>query len=496
MASMPSSTEAKNQTKVSVDTEVPAVFVLSIPYVDPVAAFAPFADQPMAAFLDSASTGSQGRYNYMAINPYRVLTAGERTILDGQIIEEDPFAVMAREMDLCSWPHSSANDVAPVPFQTGAIGFFAYELGRHLEQLPVPAPNDLDIPEMVIGFYDTIAAFDTKKKQAWILARTASIAGLAQPRASAEFRAQALAAKLAKAPSLPQLDEEAWGSWSAETSQDEYEARVRQAIDYIYAGDIFQVNLTQRFLATLRDDIDPYVLYRRLRAINPSPYAAFLRTGRQQAIVSASPECYLHLQADRQVVTRPIKGTSPRGANPQEDAALAARLQCSEKDRAENLMIVDLLRNDLSRVCSIGSVKTEKLFSLESFASVHHLVSEVHGELDSGATAVDLLKATFPGGSITGAPKIRAMEIINELEPTRRGPYCGAIAWLGCDGAMEASIIIRTLTVSGRTVVAQAGGGIVADSDPHAEYIESLDKVGLLLAALDPHWQAYGEKLA
>jgi para-aminobenzoate synthetase component 1 len=495
VALMPSSSGAEKQSNLMVDAEAPAVFVLSIPYVDPVAAFAPFADQSMAAFLDSALTGSStsshGRYSYIAIDPYRVLTAGEQTILDGHIVADDPFTVLARELAACSWPHASVAEDIPVPFQTGAIGFFAYELGRHLEQLPAPAPNDLDIPEMVIGFYDTIAAFDTEKKRAWVLARSEPIAHLSKPRASAEFRAQALATKLAKTPGLTPFDEMPWGSWSAETTPEEYEARIRQAIDYIYAGDVFQVNLTQRFVGTLGENIGPYRLYRRLRAINPSPYAAFLRTGGQQAIVSASPECYLSLRANRQVVTRPIKGTSPRGVNPQEDAALAARLQCSEKDRAENLMIVDLLRNDLSRVCSIGSVKTKKLFSLESFASVHHLVSEVHGELSADATAVDLLKATFPGGSITGAPKIRAMEIINELEPTRRGPYCGAIAWLGCDGAMEASIVIRTLTVSGRTVVAQAGGGIVADSDPRAEYTESLDKIGPLLAALDPTWERH-----
>ena len=269
----------------------------------------------------------------------------------------------------------------------------------------------------------------------------------------------------------------------------EYEAKIRRVIEYIYAGDVFQVNLTQRFIGELDDGIDPFALYRRLRSINPSPYAAFLRPNDKQAIVSASPECFLKLQANHQIATWPIKGTCPRGATPQEDAALAARLQCSEKDRAENLMIVDLLRNDLSRVCSIGSVKTEKLFALESFANVHHLVSEVRGKLSHDASAVDLLKATFPGGSITGAPKIRAMEIINELEPARRGPYCGAIAWLGFDGAMEASIVIRTLTVSGQTVVAQAGGGIVADSDPAAEYAESLDKIAPLLTSLDPNWE-------
>jgi len=468
--------------------ETPALFVLPIPYVDPLAAFAPLADQPMAAFLDSAARvvdGARGRYSYIAIDPYRVLTAGEQTLLDGQPLPDDPFTALARELDLCS----DITNAVPVPFQTGAIGFFAYEMGRHLERLPDPAPNDLDLPEMVVGFYDTIAAFDTEERRAWVLARTVTRTDRLSVRPPAVFRAQALASLLAKTPSLTPLDGSPWGTWSAEMSQADYEAMVRRAIDYIYAGDVFQVNLTQRFISKLEDSIDAFALYRRLRSINPSPYAAFLRTNAQQAIVSASPECFLRLQADHHVATWPIKGTCPRGATPQEDAAFAARLQCSEKDRAENLMIVDLLRNDLSRVCSIGSVKTERLFALESFANVHHLVSEVRGELSPAATAVDLLKATFPGGSITGAPKIRAMEIINELEPARRGPYCGAIAWLGVDGAMEASIVIRTLALSGKTVVAQAGGGIVADSMPTAEYKESLDKIAPLLTSLDPNWE-------
>jgi para-aminobenzoate synthetase component 1 len=266
-----------------------------------------------------------------------------------------------------------------------------------------------------------------------------------------------------------------------------YEAMIRRAIEYIYAGDVFQVNLAQRFVGRFDRRADPFALYRRLRALNPAPYAAFLRPDAESAVVSASPECFLRLTAEGHVATWPIKGTCPRGTTPEEDAALAAALQRSDKDRAENLMIVDLLRNDLSRVCAIGSVETIKLFALESFATVHHLVSEVRGDLMPGTGAVDLLRATFPGGSITGAPKIRAMEIIGELEPVRRGPYCGAVAWLGFDGAMEASIVIRTLTVAGDRVAAQAGGGIVADSDPAREYAETLDKIGPLLRAFDPH---------
>jgi para-aminobenzoate synthetase component 1 len=253
-------------------------------------------------------------------------------------------------------------------------------------------------------------------------------------------------------------------------------------VDYIQAADIVQANLSQRVLADLPVGLDGWGLYRRLRARNPAPFAAYLRTAGIE-IVSASPERFLKL-AERQVETRPIKGTRPRGATPEEDRKLGEELLASEKDRAENVMIVDLLRNDLSRVCRDHTVLTPEICKLESFATVHHLFSTVTGELKDGATAVDLLKATFPGGSITGAPKIRAMEIIAELEPTRRGPYCGAIGWLGFDGDMDTSITIRTYAIKGRTVTFQAGGGIVADSDPAAEYEESQDKARALVQAL------------
>ena len=219
-----------------------------------------------------------------------------------------------------------------------------------------------------------------------------------------------------------------------------------------------------------------------LRERNPAPFAAYLNTGEVQ-IVSASPERFLELRG-RQVETRPIKGTRPRGATPEEDRRLGAELLASEKDRAENVMIVDLLRNDLSRVCRDHTVLTPEICVLESFATVHHLVSTVTGELRPGLDAVDLLRATFPGGSITGAPKIRAMEIIAELEPTRRGPYCGAIGWLGGDGWMDTSITIRTYAIKDGMVAFQAGGGIVADSDPAAEYEETLDKARALIEAL------------
>ena len=255
-------------------------------------------------------------------------------------------------------------------------------------------------------------------------------------------------------------------------------AKVRE---YIVAGDIFQANLSQRFQAPLREQ--PFDLYRRLRRRNPAPFAAYLAFD-DVTVLSASPERFLRLDPDGQVETRPIKGTRPRGLGPMHDAALGRALAESVKDRAENVMIVDLLRNDLSRVCRPGSVRVPELFALEQHPTVHHLVSTVLGALEPGADAVDLVRAAFPGGSITGAPKVRAMEIIAELEPTRRGVYCGSIGYLSATGAMDTSIVIRTFVLRDGELYFQAGGGIVADSDPELEYRETLDKAAGLIATL------------
>lgn len=291
--------------------------------------------------------------------------------------------------------------------------------------------------------------------------------------------------RLAGAPAAaPPADFTRRGHFKPDQPRAKVEASIARVIEYIHAGDIFQANLTQQMRAPVPDGLPDLALYARLRALSPSPFAAFLRCGADMSVLSASPERFLSLAPDGRVETRPIKGTRPRGADPAEDAALAAELLASPKDRAENLMIVDLLRNDLSRVSQVGSVKVPVLCGLETFASVHHLVSVVESRLKAGLGPVDLLKACFPGGSITGAPKIRAMEIIHELEPTPRGVYCGSVAWIGFDGAMDSSIVIRTITRKGDTLLAQAGGGIVADSDPAAEYEESLVKLSPLLRAL------------
>ena len=458
-----------------------------IPYRDPLCAAAAFAEDPMVVFFDSAaSSGGRGRYSYIATDPYSVITAGERVALDGVACAGDPFTVLERA--LAGRGAITAPELPP--FQGGAAGFLGYELGRHLERLPAPVPCGLDVEDMVVGLFDTVIAFDTEAGRAWIVA--ADRAGAEPPdRPPPETRIQAMAARLDNAPAvLPEPDWRTSGAWRPEVSRRRYEAMVGRAVEYICAGDIFQANVTQRIIGRRPAGLDPFTLYRRLRSLSPAPFAAFVNTARV-SILSASPERFLRLGAGGDVDTRPIKGTRPRGRGRRQDWGLAEALLASEKDRAENLMIVDLLRNDLSRVCQIGSVTVRELCALETFANVHHLVSEVHGRLEIGKGAVDLLRATFPGGSVTGAPKIRAIEIINELEPSRRGPYCGAIAWLGFDGAMEASIVIRTMVMKGEQVVAQAGGGIVADSEPADEYAESMDKAGALLQSLDPEFAGF-----
>jgi para-aminobenzoate synthetase component 1 len=267
---------------------------------------------------------------------------------------------------------------------------------------------------------------------------------------------------------------------------------VTRVREYIVAGDIFQANLSQRFETGLAEP--PFDLYRRLRQLNPAPFAAYLDCGDLQ-ILSASPERFLRVHGERrQVETRPIKGTRPRGLGPMHDAALGRALAESEKDRAENVMIVDLLRNDLSRVCRAGSVRVPELFALEHHPTVHHLVSTVIGELEPAADPVDLIRAAFPGGSITGAPKVRAMEIIAELEPTQRGVYCGSIGYLSVTGAMDTSIVIRTCLALRGQVYFQAGGGIVADSDPELEYRETLDKASGLIETLVASRQSPGTR--
>jgi para-aminobenzoate synthetase component 1 len=351
--------------------------------------------------------------------------------------------------------------------------------------VPQAARDDMCFPDMVVGFHDVILAVDHQDRRAWVVSSGLPATDEASRRQLAAARLQQILARLDAAPPLGELPRPAArADIAANFTRAAYETAVQRVIDYILAGDIFQANLSQRFQAPMPADLSGFDLYRRLRAINPAPFAAMIKS-EDVHIVSASPERFLTLR-DGRVETCPIKGTRPRGATPEADRAFAAALLASDKDRAENVMIVDLLRNDLSRVCRDGTVEVPRLCELESFATVFHLVSTVTGILRPGLSAVDLLRACFPGGSITGAPKIRAMEIIAELEPTRRGPYCGSIGYVGFDGAMDSSIAIRTYAIKDGIVAFQAGGGIVADSRPADEYDETLAKARALIAALSP----------
>lgn len=357
------------------------------------------------------------------------------------------------------------------PFQGGVAGFLGYEYGRRLERLPPPRTDDLRLPDAWLGAYAWVIAWDHEAGRAWGIAQEGAAARLHEVVARLEGGSGRDDHRTRPAPAAIRSG----------FSRAEYEAAVERVRQYILAGDIFQANLSQRFEAEWPGDA--FDFYRALATVNPAPFSAFFR-GNGFAIASASPERFLQVDPDGGVETRPIKGTRPRGATPAEDARLAAELLASAKDRAENVMIVDLLRNDLSRVCRPGSIEVPALYALERHPTVHHLVSVVTGRLEEGRTAVDLLRAAFPGGSITGAPKVRAMEILAELEPVARGVYCGSIGWLGYSGAMDTSIAIRTVTLHGGRALFHAGGGIVADSVPALEYQETLDKAAGIRRAL------------
>jgi para-aminobenzoate synthetase component 1 len=381
----------------------------------------------------------------------------------------------------------------PMPYVPGWIGYLGYELGRHVERLPGAAARDTHFPDLRLAFYDVLAVYDALERR-WRIVELAFDSSAAAPplagEAAAVLRrlvreAPAQAAQAAPA-SVESADPSVRPAESplANFTPDAYRRAVARCVEYIAAGDIFQVNLSQRL--TVPSAPPPQAIYRRLRRRNPAWYSAFLafeHHGSPCAIVCSSPELFLRVRG-REVLTRPIKGTRPRIGNAAADSAAAEELLASAKDNAELTMIVDLLRNDLGRVCEYGSIRVEETRRLETHPTVFHLVATVRGLLREGVDAAGLLRATFPGGSITGAPKIRAMEIIDELEGVARGVYTGCVGWVGVSGDSEWNIAIRTVVCDGNAAHVQVGGGIVADSDPQAEYQETLDKARALMEAI------------
>ena len=469
------------------------------PPPDPVRCCEQLEGLPHRLFLDSATRDRRlGRYSFVTADPFAV------------VHNDDPASDPLDRVRRALAPFSADPVAGLPPFQGGAAGYLAYDWGLTLERLPAPLYDDIGLADVVLGLYDWVLAWDHVESRAWLVSTGMPETDLAAATRRARDRARSVQRLLAgdspvrnvrvhaedlerpakaghyvsinRPPSYPVVD----GWWDprleleSSFTRDGYVKAVERVRNYIFAGDIFQANLSQRFETPLREPA--WTLYRRLRERNPAPFAAFFDTPAAM-ILSASPERFLRVDAGGRVETRPIKGTRPRGIGPEHDAALAQALAESAKDRAENLMIVDLMRNDLSRVCAPGSVRVDELFALEHYATVHHLVSTVVGELATGADALDLVRAAFPGGSITGAPKLRAMEIIAELEPSRRGVYCGSIGYWSVTGELDTSIAIRTAVVRDGRVYFNAGGGVVADSNPADEYQETLDKARGLIDA-------------
>lgn len=453
-----------------------------IPYDNPLKIFSKFTNENGAIFLDSAQLRKDcGRYSFIAVDPFLTLESKNGLIkLDGEILFGDPLDVLAQQLQ----KFSQTNIDGLPPFQGGAAGFLSYDLGRHLENLPQPKIDDMLFPDMALGFYDLVIGFDELEKRAWIFSNGFPELDIDKRELRASQRLSCLLNQINHAHELLPIDSCVLNEKNIQSNftSEKYQKAVNQVIEYILEGDIFEANISQRFRVELPENFSTFNLYQKLRSLNPAPFSAYLNLA-ETIIVSASPERFLLLENNK-VETRPIKGTRPRGKNSQEDELLAKELITSEKDHAENVMIVDLMRNDLSRVCEDHSVKVPQLCGLESYPTVHHLVSIITAKLKQNITAVDLLRATFPGGSITGAPKIRSMEIIAEIEENARGPYCGSIGYFGFNGNMDTSITIRTFAIKNNIATFQAGGAIVADSDPLAEYEETLAKARALRRSL------------
>ena len=455
--------------------------------LSPGALFELFKNEQFCFFLDSAMDKKKlGRYSFMGSQPFLVFSSSGNDITltqNGQTTmkQGNPFDVLAGYLEV--YKLDSKN--APVPFCGGAVGYFSYDLCHFIECLPKTAIDDLQLPESYFGFYDLILAYDNMRNKAYLVSTGFPELDERQRIKRIGERIDEFKKKLRTLPgkivdggmvTTPLDTVKLKGNFT----HNNYLRAVEKARQYIINGDIFEVNISQRFETEIFTS--PYKLYSRLRSINPAPFGAYLNFG-EVAILSASPERFLRVQGDM-VETRPIKGTRRRGDTQAEDRAQARALLGSAKDRAENMMIVDLERNDLGRVCRYSTVNVTELAILEKYPTVFHLTSTVVGRLQQGKSRIELLKAAFPGGSITGAPKIRAMEIIDELEPTRRSVYTGSLGYLSFDGNMDLNIVIRTFIINGNRAWFQVGGAVVYDSDPESEYQETLDKAKALIDSL------------
>lgn len=451
--------------------------IADIPYsIDSSMLFDKFVDEPWSVFLDSNQPNAiHGRYDIISSRPkVRITSKNNKNNIDSWSdslsVPGDPFSVLKEYLQ----QNNSADANLKLPFLGGAIGYFGYDLGRSIENIPDLSENDLDLPDLKVGIYPWAIVVDHFKKKSVLIGDKNDL------RTRREWND--LVCFITDKESLKKRQKfNVLSEVSSNMSEADYAGSFSKIKSYIREGDCYQVNLAQRFNASVEGD--PWEAYQMLRAMNPSPFSAYLNYKDFQ-ILSNSPERFLSVQ-DQVVETKPIKGTRPRSKNNDEDDALMKELINSKKDQAENVMIVDLLRNDISKNCSLGSVKVPKLFNIESYPNVHHMVSTITGILRENRSAIDLLRGSFPGGSITGAPKLRSMEIIEELEPHRRGIYCGSIGYISNDGNMDTNIAIRTILHKDKKMYFYAGGGIVYDSDVEAEYQETFDKAAAMMRLLN-----------
>ncbi|MBC3411876.1 aminodeoxychorismate synthase component I [Pseudomonas sp. SWRI51] len=444
---------------------MPTCTLHPLPYqADPAHYFARLRSEPGAILLDSARPGAErGRFDLLSAWPLQQLQA--------QTGEAGRDYLQRLRQALTALGEAQLPDAIELPFAGGLIGYLSYDFGRRLEQLPALATDDLGLPDAQLGLYAWALVSDHQLQTSQLVFHPA-LSEAERLRLITLFSAEHLPERTAFSLLAPMA-----GDLTAE----QYRTAFDQVQHYIQAGDCYQINLTQRFRAPCQGD--PWHAYQALRAACPTPFSGYQQLGNGAAILSFSPERFVRV-SQGEVETRPIKGTRPRAQDPDEDARNAAQLLASPKDRSENLMIVDLLRNDIGRTCQIGSVKVPELFSLESYPNVHHLVSSITGRLAPGKDALTLIGDSFPGGSITGAPKIRAMQIIDELEPTRRALYCGSLLYVDVRGEMDSSIAIRSLLIKEGHVSCWGGGAVVADSSWQAEYEESIAKVRVLMETL------------